>query len=204
MASEMMSRAIPEAEAIVLSTMPMGDGSPLLRFVHSASTELTKALSEVAQWTAANTEESNGTSVAFALGSGGLCVVDSRDFGRKGVRTFADWAAATRNTALKRHFAVTCLLNVRLALTCTPARPHWTQSLCLVGHCSTLPSCVLSAPPFGRNPCPTYTDGGRPGGFCDVLYQPLYAELRSGGAPPSTLPAPRPPLALESSGTTLT
>lgn len=124
LASEMMARAVPEADAIILSTMPMGDGAPLLRCVRSASTSLSKMLSEVAQWTAANTEESNGTSVAFALGSGGLCVVDSRDFGSKGVRAFADWAAATENTPLKRHFAVTSLLNVRLLRPPCSRAPH--------------------------------------------------------------------------------
>lgn len=64
----------------------------------------------VAEWTAANTEESNRTSVAFALGSGGLCLVDSRDFAQ-GLLHFSDWAASSSDPELKQGFAVTCLLN---------------------------------------------------------------------------------------------
>lgn len=77
-AADMMSKAVPEADAIVVSTFPTGDGAPLYRFAHTSQpgSSLEKALLE-----GANTGWFLSCPCAivtgFAAPAAGVCTVQS-------------------------------------------------------------------------------------------------------------------------------
>lgn len=155
-AAAAMIAAIPEARAVVLSTVPTLNGDEVTQHALAEDPALQEKLLQVAQWTAVNTEPGNGTSVAFAIASGGLCVVDSRDF-RLGLEQFTDWSAAAGGSPLLSGgcFAVTCLINVRLCC-----------CVCVCVFCAVVVFCFVGIPlPFffpGSDAAVTDNDARQP------------------------------------------